>query len=111
MGTNLSAVSLAPALEEELSKPVVAINTATYWHALRNAAKDSNRAVAETIVAEGVARLNSQSGVDRIVASCVHLSRLLVCQACLVSTSSSRASADYLAAIDRFGYCDVCESS
>ena len=35
VGTNLSMVRLAAAAEMWLSKPVVAINTATYWHALR----------------------------------------------------------------------------
>lgn len=35
VGTNLSMVKLAMAAEKWLSKPVVAINTATYWHALR----------------------------------------------------------------------------
>ncbi|MFF3214404.1 hypothetical protein ACFYYB_27540 [Streptomyces sp. NPDC002886] len=35
VGTNLSFVSQAEALEAELGKPVVAINTATLWHALR----------------------------------------------------------------------------
>ncbi len=35
VGTNLSAVRLAAAAELWLGKPVVAINTATYWHALR----------------------------------------------------------------------------
>jgi maleate isomerase len=35
VGTNLSMVRLAAAAELWLSKPVVAINTATYWHALR----------------------------------------------------------------------------
>ncbi|MCY0930158.1 hypothetical protein OTB20_29010 [Streptomyces sp. H27-H1] len=35
VGTNLSFVSQADALESELGKPVVAINTATLWHALR----------------------------------------------------------------------------
>jgi maleate isomerase len=34
-GTNLSMVRLAAAAELWLGKPVVAINTATYWHALR----------------------------------------------------------------------------
>jgi maleate isomerase len=34
-GTNLAAVTVAPALEQELGKPVVAINAATVWHALR----------------------------------------------------------------------------
>ena len=35
VGTNLSMVKLAAAAELWLGKPVVAINTATYWHALR----------------------------------------------------------------------------
>jgi maleate isomerase len=35
VGTNLSMVQLAADTERRLSKPVIAINTATYWHALR----------------------------------------------------------------------------
>lgn len=35
VGTNLSMVDLATEYEAKLSKPVIAINTATYWHALR----------------------------------------------------------------------------
>ncbi len=35
VGTNLSAVRLCAAAELWLGKPVVAINVATYWHALR----------------------------------------------------------------------------
>ena len=35
VGTNLSMVRLAAAAQLWLGKPVVAINTATYWHALR----------------------------------------------------------------------------
>jgi maleate isomerase len=35
VGTNLSAIRLAAAAEVWLGKPVIAINTATYWHALR----------------------------------------------------------------------------
>ena len=35
VGTNLPMAKLAARLEIELDKPVVAINTATYWHALR----------------------------------------------------------------------------
>lgn len=35
VGTNLSVVRLAAAAELFLGKPVIAINTATYWHALR----------------------------------------------------------------------------
>lgn len=35
VGTNLSMIRLAGAAERWLGKPVIAINTATYWHALR----------------------------------------------------------------------------
>ena len=35
VGTNLSMVRLAGEAEQWLGKPVIAINTATYWHALR----------------------------------------------------------------------------
>lgn len=35
VGTNLSFVGLAEQLESELGKPVIAINAATLWHALR----------------------------------------------------------------------------
>ncbi len=35
IGTNLSMIKLAAAAEMWLGKPVIAINTATYWHALR----------------------------------------------------------------------------
>jgi len=35
VGTNLNMVRLAAAAEMWLGKPVIAINTATYWHALR----------------------------------------------------------------------------
>ncbi len=34
-GTNISAIRIAAAAELWLNKPVIAINTATYWHALR----------------------------------------------------------------------------
>jgi maleate isomerase len=41
VGTNLSMVRFAAAAELFLGKPVIAINTATYWHALRaNGIKD-----------------------------------------------------------------------
>ena len=36
VGTNLSMVQLAAAAELWLGKPVIAINTATWWHALRS---------------------------------------------------------------------------
>lgn len=36
VGTNLCMASLAGEAERWLGKPVIAINTATYWHALRN---------------------------------------------------------------------------
>jgi len=35
VGTNLSMVKFAAAAELWLGKPVIAINTATYWNALR----------------------------------------------------------------------------
>ena len=35
VGTNLSMARMAPTAEALLGKPVIAINTATYWHALR----------------------------------------------------------------------------
>ena len=35
VGTNLSMVKLAVMAELWLGKPVIAINAATYWHALR----------------------------------------------------------------------------
>ncbi len=35
VGTNLSMIRFAAAAEWVLGKPVIAINTATYWHALR----------------------------------------------------------------------------
>lgn len=35
VGTNLSMVDLAAEYERKLGKPVIAINTATYWHSLR----------------------------------------------------------------------------
>lgn len=35
VGTNLPMATLAAALEVAIGKPVIAINTATYWHALR----------------------------------------------------------------------------
>lgn len=41
VGTNLSMIRLAGYAEKFLGKPVIAINTATYWHALReNGIKD-----------------------------------------------------------------------
>lgn len=44
VGTNLSMVRLAAAAEQFLGKPVVAINAATYWHALRTAGIADRRA-------------------------------------------------------------------
>ena len=35
-GTNLAMARVAAIAEQWLNKPVIAINTATYWHALRN---------------------------------------------------------------------------
>ena len=34
-GTNLSTVDLFPTLEQVLEKPLIPINVATIWHALR----------------------------------------------------------------------------
>ncbi|MEO1034342.1 MAG: arylmalonate decarboxylase [Pseudomonadota bacterium] len=36
VGTNLCMLRLAATLEDELGKPIIAINAATYWHALRS---------------------------------------------------------------------------
>jgi maleate isomerase len=36
VGTNLPMARMAPYAEAFLDKPVIAINTATYWHALRS---------------------------------------------------------------------------
>ena len=36
VGTNLAFAHIAPMAEFWLGKPVLAINTATYWHALRS---------------------------------------------------------------------------
>lgn len=35
VGTNMSMVAVGREMEAELSKPVITINSATYWHALR----------------------------------------------------------------------------
>ena len=35
VGTNLSMLTIAAEAEARLGKPVIAINAATYWHALR----------------------------------------------------------------------------
>ncbi len=40
VGTNLAMARLAPEAERWLGKPVVAINTAIYWHALRSSGID-----------------------------------------------------------------------
>jgi len=42
VGTNLSMIRLAAEAEKWLAKPVIAINTATYWHALRANGIDDN---------------------------------------------------------------------
>jgi maleate isomerase len=44
VGTNLSMIRLAAAAELFLGKPVIAINTATYWHALRACGINDRRA-------------------------------------------------------------------
>ncbi|GAA0958823.1 arylmalonate decarboxylase [Actinocorallia libanotica] len=50
VGTNLSFVSLASRLEEELGKPVIAINAATLWHALRDHGLDDRVPGAGTLL-------------------------------------------------------------
>lgn len=52
VGTNLSFVALADRLEQELGKPVIAINAATLWRALRDHGFDDR--------VEGAGRLLSQ---------------------------------------------------
>ena len=50
VGTNLSFVALADSLEAELGKPVVAINSATLWHALREHGFDDQVAGAGSLL-------------------------------------------------------------
>ncbi|MER7106947.1 maleate cis-trans isomerase family protein [Streptomyces sp. NPDC000229] len=52
VGTNLSFVALADALEAELGKPVIAINSATLWHALREHGIDDRVAGAGLLLRE-----------------------------------------------------------
>jgi len=52
VGTNLSMVDLAAASEARLQKPVIAINTATYWHALRACGIDDKVAGLGRLLAE-----------------------------------------------------------
>ncbi|ORT56999.1 arylmalonate decarboxylase [Streptomyces sp. CB03238] len=52
VGTNLSFVALADALEAELGKPVIAINSATLWHALREHGIDNRVAGAGLLLRE-----------------------------------------------------------
>jgi maleate isomerase len=52
VGTNLSMVRLAAAAEMWLGKPVIAINTATYWHALRANGIEDRRAGFGRLLAE-----------------------------------------------------------
>jgi maleate isomerase len=44
VGTNLSMLTLADAADRELGKPVVAINAATFWYALRSSGIADRRA-------------------------------------------------------------------
>ena len=52
VGTNLSFVGLADTLEQELGKPVLAINAATLWHALRHHGLDDRVEGCGTILRE-----------------------------------------------------------
>lgn len=51
-GTNLCAARVAADLEQSLGKPVIAINTATVWHALRANGVDDRYAGFGTLLAE-----------------------------------------------------------
>ncbi|MEM7741961.1 MAG: arylmalonate decarboxylase [Pseudomonadota bacterium] len=52
VGTNLSMMRLADEMETRLNKPVVAINAATYWHALRtNALPDQTEGFGQLLAA------------------------------------------------------------
>ncbi|SUD49235.1 Arylmalonate decarboxylase [Nocardia otitidiscaviarum] len=52
VGTNLSFVALADRLEAELGKPVIAINAATLWYALRDHGFDDRVEGAGTLLRE-----------------------------------------------------------
>ncbi|GAA1584935.1 igiC [Actinomadura kijaniata] len=52
VGTNLSFVALADELEAELGKPVIAIDAATLWHALREHGFDDRVPGAGTLLRE-----------------------------------------------------------
>jgi maleate isomerase len=52
VGTNLSFVRLADELEQQLGKPVIAINSATLWHALREHGIDDRVAGAGQLLRE-----------------------------------------------------------
>ena len=52
VGTNLPMARLAMTMEERLGKPTIAINTATYWHALRNNGIDDKVAGFGKLLAE-----------------------------------------------------------
>ncbi|MFC6879371.1 MULTISPECIES: arylmalonate decarboxylase [Actinomadura] len=52
VGTNLSFVALADELERELGKPVIAINAATLWRALREHGLDDRVSGAGTLLRE-----------------------------------------------------------
>lgn len=52
VGTNLSMLGLAAEAEIELGKPVIAINAATYWYALRSLGIDDRIAGLGTLMSE-----------------------------------------------------------
>ena len=52
VGTNLSFVALADSLEQQLGKPVIAINSATLWHSLREHGFDDQVAGAGQLLKE-----------------------------------------------------------
>ena len=52
IGTNLSMARLALEMTETLAKPVIAINTATYWHTLRSLGIDDQMTGFGVLLAE-----------------------------------------------------------
>jgi hypothetical protein len=65
VGTNLSAARLCVAAELWLGKPVIAINTAIYWHALRQAQRAIADAVGDDDRADIVGGGIDHAGPDR----------------------------------------------
>ncbi|MGW0564622.1 hypothetical protein ACWDZ4_29450 [Streptomyces sp. NPDC003016] len=65
VGTDLSFVSQADALESELGKPVVAINASTLWHALREHGFDDRDTGAGSLLRDRCHMRGAASSGDR----------------------------------------------